>query len=78
MSSVSSEPPIDFLARESYSDEYRASRLKLALVPRADTQHCAKDPPAGTGHCPLMRNRADLDAEFALSKREGADGLIVW
>jgi len=25
-----------------------------------------------------MRNRADLDAEFALAKREGADGLIVW
>ena len=25
-----------------------------------------------------MRNPADLDAEFVLAKREGADGLIIW
>ena len=71
MSSVSSND--DFLESPVLS-----SKLPEALVLRADTQHCAKDPPAGTGHCPLMRNRADLDAEFALAKREGADGLIVW
>ena len=42
------------------------------------TQHCAKAPPVGLGHCPLMHLAADLDAEFRLAKTHGASGLIVW
>ena len=42
------------------------------------THECAKAPPVGLGHCPLMRSRADLAAEFALAKEVGIDGIIVW
>eukprot|EP00729_Bicosta_minor_P007066 gene7066-13143_t len=43
------------------------------------THQCATGPPNGLGHCPLMRNPADLDAEFALARRLGAtDGIIIW
>jgi hyaluronoglucosaminidase len=42
------------------------------------THECAVPPPAGLGHCPLMRNARDLAAEFALAKEVGADGIIVW
>ena len=43
------------------------------------THTCAKPPPVGLGHCPLMRAAPDLDAEFALARHSGAaDGLVVW
>ena len=42
------------------------------------TQHCAKAPPAGLGHCPLMRSKVDLAAEFSLARASGAAGIIVW
>ena len=47
--------------------------------PALYTQHCAKSPPAGLGHCPLMRSSADLDAEFRLAQAAaGVTGVIVW
>jgi hypothetical protein len=39
--------------------------------PTLYTQHCAKAPPEGLGHCPLMREEADLHAEFAQAKELG-------
>ena len=49
---------------------------------RLCTARCAKAPPAGLSHCPLMRGAADLHAEFALARAAaataGVDGLIVW
>ena len=30
------------------------------------------------GHCPLMRDPVDLDAEFLKPTREGVDGMIIW
>ena len=44
------------------------------------TQHCAKGPPVGLGHCPLMRSPVDLHAEFALARDAGAgvSGMIIW
>jgi hyaluronoglucosaminidase len=30
------------------------------------------------GHCPLMRNKTDLHAEFELAKAAGAQGMVVW
>jgi hypothetical protein len=44
------------------------------------TGKCANAPPAGLGHCPLMRNSTDLHNEFALAKAAtpALDGIIVW
>jgi hypothetical protein len=61
----------------------RVNRAKLPVVPFTwfdlYTQHCAHSPPAGLGHCPLMKSPEDLDTEFARAlKFPGVDGLIVW
>lgn len=49
-----------------------------SIVRSRYTQHCAKAPPAGLGHCPLMRSKVDLAAEFSLARASGASGIIVW
>jgi hypothetical protein len=50
----------------SYSGIFWANLATFSL------QHCAKAPPAGLGHCPLMRDVDDLHAEFSLAKQHGA------
>ena len=39
-----------------------------------DDGKCTKN----VGHCPLVKNRNDLNAEFGLAKKGGASGMIVW
>lgn len=61
----------------------RVNKLRMPVVPFTwydlYQQSCAKSPPAGTGHCPLMLNTTDLHNEFALAKSApNVEGIIIW
>ena len=58
-------------------------RPPLGIVPFAwydlDDGVCTSSTPGQpVGHCPLMRDAADLRAEFGTAREAGAEALVVW
>jgi hyaluronoglucosaminidase len=65
------------------AETQRVNKAKMPIIPftwyTLYTHKCATGPPAGLGHCPLMRNPTDLHTEFALAKSApGVEGIIIW
>ena len=73
--------PIKIAARLSEAKRIQQLYTKSTATPyigftwyALDDGKCTKS----VGHCPLVKNKHDMNAEFGLAKKGGASGMIVW